>query len=165
MVFAAPELIIAEPVELLDEVEIAAELQQRMLADRMVGSEEGAEIQSWHQGFSVKCGEGLLHALDDPQVTIGALAESLERFLVAGAVMRGGGLCDTVEFDDYGALQTPGLVGLRRGSARQKPPAGSLNRRAGELGVGRQRLRVRNRTIGRHPIRLGHVISFPTGRN
>jgi hypothetical protein len=44
MVLAAPKLVIAEPVELLDEIEIATELQQRMLAYRMVGSEEGAEI-------------------------------------------------------------------------------------------------------------------------
>src|SRR6516164_5339734 len=156
MVFAAPELVIAEPVELLDEVEIAAELQQRMLADRMVGSEEGAEIQSWHQGFSVECGEGLLHALDDPQVTIRTLAESLQRFLIARAVMGGRRFLDAVELDDDGALEKAGLVGLGRRSARQKPPAGSLDRRAGELGVAGQRIRVRNRTIRRHPIRLCH---------
>jgi len=51
MVFAAPELVIAEPVELLDEVEIAAELQQRMLADRMMRGEEGAEFQTRHRGL------------------------------------------------------------------------------------------------------------------
>ena len=52
MVLAAPELVIAEPVELLDQVEIAAELQHRMLADRMMRGEEGAEIQTRHGGFS-----------------------------------------------------------------------------------------------------------------
>src|SRR5262249_46445736 len=31
-----------------DEVEVAAELEHRMLADRMVGGEEGAELQTWH---------------------------------------------------------------------------------------------------------------------
>ena len=37
---------------MLDEVEIAAELQHRMLADRMVGSEEGAEAQTGHEQIS-----------------------------------------------------------------------------------------------------------------
>jgi len=32
MVFAAPEFVVAETVQLLDEVEIATELQHRMLA-------------------------------------------------------------------------------------------------------------------------------------
>ena len=50
MVLAAPELVIAEPVELLDEVEVAAELQQRVLADRMVRGEKGAKIQTRHDG-------------------------------------------------------------------------------------------------------------------
>ena len=48
MVFAAPELFIAEPVKLFDQVKIAAELQQRVLADRMVRGEKGAEIQTRH---------------------------------------------------------------------------------------------------------------------
>src|SRR5262245_988153 len=51
MVLAAPELVIAEPVELFDEVEIAAELQHRMLAHRMVRGEESAEIQTRHDGL------------------------------------------------------------------------------------------------------------------
>src|ERR1700730_15190146 len=50
MMLAAPELVVAEPVELLDEVEIAAELQHRMLADRVMRGEEGAEIQTRHRG-------------------------------------------------------------------------------------------------------------------
>src|SRR5215475_5511765 len=43
MMLAAPELLVAELVQLLDEVEIATELEHRMLADRMVRSEERAE--------------------------------------------------------------------------------------------------------------------------
>jgi hypothetical protein len=43
MVLAAPELVVAEFVEMLDEVEIAAELQHRVLADRMVRGEKGAK--------------------------------------------------------------------------------------------------------------------------
>ena len=54
MVLAAPEFVVAEPVELLDEVEIAAELQHRMLADRMMRGEEGAEIQTRHVGSPVE---------------------------------------------------------------------------------------------------------------
>src|SRR6202043_1610026 len=50
MVLAAPELVIAERVELLDQIEIAAELQHRMLADRMMRGEEGSEFQARH-GF------------------------------------------------------------------------------------------------------------------
>ena len=52
MVLAAPEFVVAEPVEMLDEVEIAAELQHRVLADRMMRGEEGAEIQTRHDRFS-----------------------------------------------------------------------------------------------------------------
>src|SRR3954447_11802833 len=52
MVLAAPELVIAEPVELLDKVEIAAELQHRMLADRMMRGEKGTEAKAGHGGFS-----------------------------------------------------------------------------------------------------------------
>ena len=46
MVLTAPELVVAEPVELLDQVEIATELQHRVLADRMVGRKERAETQA-----------------------------------------------------------------------------------------------------------------------
>jgi hypothetical protein len=44
MVLAAPELVVAQRVEVLDEAEIPPELQHRMLADRMVRSKEGAKI-------------------------------------------------------------------------------------------------------------------------
>jgi hypothetical protein len=48
--FAAPELVIAELVELLHEIEIAAELQHRMLADRVMRGEESSEFQAGHDG-------------------------------------------------------------------------------------------------------------------
>jgi hypothetical protein len=47
---AAPEFVIAKRIELLDEVEIAAELQHRMLADRMMRGQEGAEFQARRLG-------------------------------------------------------------------------------------------------------------------
>ena len=50
MVLAAPELIEAERIDLLDEIEVAAELQHRMLADRMMRGEEGSEFEACH-GF------------------------------------------------------------------------------------------------------------------
>src|ERR1700748_1935918 len=49
---AAPELVIAEFVELLHEIEVAAELQGRMLADRVMRGEEGSEFQAGHDVFS-----------------------------------------------------------------------------------------------------------------
>ena len=48
VMLAAPELVIAEIIELLDEVQIPAELQHRMLADRMMGGEKGSEFQARH---------------------------------------------------------------------------------------------------------------------
>src|SRR6266851_45631 len=48
MMLAAPEFVIPEPVELLDEVEIAAELQQRMLAHGVMRGKKGAELQAGH---------------------------------------------------------------------------------------------------------------------
>jgi hypothetical protein len=48
MVLAAPEFFVPELVQMLDEVEIAAELQHRMLPDGMVRSEERAKVQTRH---------------------------------------------------------------------------------------------------------------------
>src|SRR5262245_37961879 len=48
MVLAAPELVVAELVQVLHQVEVAAELQHRVLADRMVRSEERAEAETCH---------------------------------------------------------------------------------------------------------------------
>src|SRR5262245_26911931 len=53
MMLAAPELVIAELVELLHEIEVASELQRRMLADRVMRGEEGSEFEARH-GVSLK---------------------------------------------------------------------------------------------------------------
>jgi ubiquinone/menaquinone biosynthesis C-methylase UbiE len=50
---AAPEFIEAERVDLLDEIEVAAKLQHRMLADRVVRGEECSEFQACH-GVSLR---------------------------------------------------------------------------------------------------------------
>src|ERR1700687_3765882 len=52
MMLAAPELVVAERIELLDEIEVAAELQHRMLADRMMRGEEGSEFEACHKFLS-----------------------------------------------------------------------------------------------------------------
>ena len=52
MMLAAPELLVTKLVQLLNKIEVAAELQHRVLADRMVRGEEGAEIQACHGDIS-----------------------------------------------------------------------------------------------------------------
>jgi hypothetical protein len=46
--FATPELVIAEVVEMFDKVNVAPELKHRIFADRVMGGEKGAEFQSLH---------------------------------------------------------------------------------------------------------------------
>ena len=46
VVLAAPELVVAEPVEVLHEVEVAAELQHRMLANGMMKGREMRQKRS-----------------------------------------------------------------------------------------------------------------------
>src|ERR1043166_3519861 len=72
----------------------------------------------------------LLYAFDDAQVAIGTLAEHLQRFLVARAVMRRGRLVDAVELDDDDPLQQPRLIRFDGSAARQKPR--SEERRVGK---------------------------------
>src|ERR1700722_10471956 len=48
MMLAAPEFVVAEFVELLDQIEIAAELQHRVFANGMVRGEESAETKARH---------------------------------------------------------------------------------------------------------------------
>src|SRR6202165_4221100 len=50
MMFAAPEFVEAERIDLLDKIEVAAELQHRMLADRVMRGEESSEFEGGH-GF------------------------------------------------------------------------------------------------------------------
>ena len=63
MMLAAPELVIAEIVELLHEIEVAAELQHRMLAERMMRGEKGSEFEALHRCFLVPCLLFFAHAL------------------------------------------------------------------------------------------------------
>jgi hypothetical protein len=52
MVLATPEFLVPQLVQVLDEVEIAAELQHRVFPDRVMGSEERAKVQTGHQRVS-----------------------------------------------------------------------------------------------------------------
>ena len=45
---AAPELIIAKRIELLDQIEIAPELKHRMLPDGVMRGKESSELQARH---------------------------------------------------------------------------------------------------------------------
>ena len=51
MMLAAPELVEAELVEVLHELDVAAELQHRVFADRVMGGEECAETEPRHAGL------------------------------------------------------------------------------------------------------------------
>ena len=53
MVFPAPELVEPELVELLGEIEIASELEHRMLPDRMMGCDKGAEAHAGHKQVTI----------------------------------------------------------------------------------------------------------------
>src|ERR1700722_4336219 len=62
MMLAAPEFVIAKRIKLFDQVEIPAKLQHRVLADRMMRGEEGAELEACH-GCSLRaCCSWLLDA-------------------------------------------------------------------------------------------------------
>jgi hypothetical protein len=49
---AAPELVVAEIVELLHEIQVAPELQHWMLADRMMRGEESSKFEARHDVYS-----------------------------------------------------------------------------------------------------------------
>jgi len=50
VVLADPELLEAEAIEVGGEVEIALVLQGRVLAEWVMGGEEGSELQTCHAG-------------------------------------------------------------------------------------------------------------------
>src|SRR5271167_389880 len=86
MMFAAPEFVISERVELLDKIEVAAELQHRMLADGVMRGEEGAEFEARHGFLS---GRLLLLGCSAPNYGVGrakAIAEAAVRPMRHGAM-------------------------------------------------------------------------------
>jgi hypothetical protein len=61
MMLAAPELVVAQPVEMGDEIQIALELQRGILPDGMVRRQESAEFDAVHrQLLGCEKGEGSL---------------------------------------------------------------------------------------------------------
>ncbi len=49
VMLAAPELVETEPVEVGRELDVTLEQQRRVLAGRVVGGEEGTELDPWHR--------------------------------------------------------------------------------------------------------------------
>src|SRR5579859_4808873 len=66
-------------------------------------------------------------SFSDPNISVGAVAESFQGGLVGLAVMRFEGLFDGVEFDDHDALHKPGLIGFGGTAANQESAAVGLN--------------------------------------
>src|SRR5262249_20716455 len=89
-------------------------------------------------------------------VAIRRLAQHLQRFLITRTVVSGDRLLDAVELDDDQALRNAGLVGFCGSAAGQETATAGGDRRSRDLGIGRQGLGIRDRTIARHPIRLRH---------
>ena len=54
VVLAAPELVVAETVEVGDELEVALQLQRRVVAGRVVGGEERSELQPRHPSHATE---------------------------------------------------------------------------------------------------------------
>ena len=100
----------------------------------------------------------LFRTFHDPHVAVHvALAQRLERLLVARRVVRRERGLQVRELDHHRALLQARLPGLHRHAANQELPSRRRHRGTGQLGVGRQRIRIRDRTVRRHPISLGHV--------
>src|SRR5688572_22407679 len=103
----------------------------------------------------------LLDAFDDPKIPLYAVAQSAQRFLVAGAVTRGVRRGEAVELDDDRALQQSLLVRLRGGSAHDELAARGEDRRCGELRVRGEFLGIVDRLVARNPIALCHECFSP----
>src|ERR1700741_812510 len=103
-------------------------------------------------------------ALDDADIALHAVGEGAQRFLVCRALVSRDRLVQARKLAHHRALIQSALEGLRRRAAHQKLSAGRLDRRAGELGVRRELLRILDRTIGHHPIGLGHSLSPLSGK-
>jgi hypothetical protein len=88
MVLAAPELVVTEPVEMLDEIEIAPELKKRVFADRMVRGEKRAELQTRHWEPSLRAGFSALIPI------MPARSTAARRLLSAGKSERFGAATD-----------------------------------------------------------------------
>src|SRR5436190_18794370 len=86
----------------------------------------------------------LLQSRHDPHVALGAVAERLQRVLVARALVAGAGLLGAREFRDDDAVLQSGLVGVRRGAARQILAAERRGRLRRQFGIGREFLWIGN---------------------
>jgi hypothetical protein len=97
---------------------------------------------------------------DNAQIAFHGIAEHFELRLIARAVMRGGRFIDAVEFDQHHALLDAFFVSLGSGAAGEETSAAGAYRGPGELGIFGERVRIRNREIGRNPITFAIVASL-----
>src|SRR5262245_20606622 len=72
-------------------------------------------------------------------------------------------LIDGIELDHDGALIEAGFINLRRKSAHQETSARRHEGGAADLGIGRERVRIADRAIGRDPIGFGHFLFSLSG--
>jgi hypothetical protein len=76
-------------------------------------------------------------ALDNAQITVGAVTECAQRLLVLGTVRRGDGLRGAVEFKEDDALGKPTLVNARAQPACQEAAARGFRGGTGQPGGSR----------------------------
>src|SRR5271163_4914676 len=92
----------------------------------------------------------------DSYLSHGAAFQGRQSLLITRAVVHGDGMRHRIKFDDYGALQLAGLIGLSGGTPRQEAPPARLNGRTRQLRVSRKLGGIRNLVITSNPVRLGH---------
>src|SRR5690242_20709224 len=88
-----------------------------------------------------------VQALDQPHVAHGAVAEHAQGFLIAGAIMRGFCLFETVEFGNDDPLLLAVLKSDRRGPAHDVTAAHRLDGGPGDLGVSGEFVRILDLTV------------------
>jgi hypothetical protein len=77
--------------------------------------------------------------------------------------MRGDGLLDAIELDEYSPLFKASFVDLRGHSARKKTTASGLDRWPSQLSIFHHRGWVGDRAVGRYPIGFRHVFILLLG--
>ncbi len=96
-------------------------------------------------------------AFNDPNIALGRIAQDSECGLVAGAVVGGDRLGETIELDQSGGLIDAGLINLGGAAEGEVAPATGKDGRTGKLGVFGSCRRIGERAIADDPVCLGHA--------